>query len=887
MSKARAGMLHALNYKSTYLGTIFDAPPGFIYLGLTLLVVPSSPFLLSCARLMVMSPLSTSSEGSSICVELRLGRYPTSVRVFPDPAGGKDEEDSSFLPKEPSSGFSIGSPTVLINTEPLKADEELVIQPAEDRKCKTRGGLSRPHVNRKLTHRSLTSRATRAKTSSLKDEVPYLTVYDDDEGLPGVLELKDATTCHLKISAITPPAWKNHLHNHIDVELLDLHDRCYARQVVVENTINRRSRELFQVIEKPIGEFDVMKDMKRARRKSVRSCGLNGVTEWYQSSSYSELDFSFTPLSVDTDEEDSSFLPKEPSSGFSIGSPTVLINTEPLNADEELVIQPAEVTADSRESPKPKLFVVHPVSGAARIKDRKCKTRGGLSRPHVNRKLAHRSSTSRATRAKTSSLKDDVPYLTVSDDDEGLPGVLELKDATTCHLKISAITPPAWKNHLHNHIDVELLDLHDRCYARQVVVENTVNRRSRELFQVIKKPRGEFDVMKDMERAKRKSVRSCGLNNDAGESKVGRLSTLPIDFGVEAGGKDHPPMLAPGNYVQWKSRIKRYIDTKPNHELIHYCLTNPPYKLDWKEKEVPITKGSPITRTERVHETYKNVSQEIRDQLNPEAESVQIILTGIDNDIYSTVDACPNACEMWKEIERLKHGESINVQDLETKLYWEFGKFTSQDGESLESYYSRFYKMMNELIRNQCNVTNHQVNVQFLLQLQPEWQKFVTLVKQSQESKTVLYHKLYDIMKQHQHEVNEIKAKKIACVANPLALVAQQQPVYHPQNHSTHYTQNSSTRSQQATTRNRGKENANSSQPIYDQELSMVAEDDETSKDKEIDKLMALISLSFKKIYKPTNNNLRTSSNTKQVDWRDDTGDDELEDHMYMAQLQE
>nr|GFB12132.1 hypothetical protein [Tanacetum cinerariifolium] len=45
----------------------------------------------------------------------------------------------------------------------------------------------------------------------------------------------------------------------------------------------------------------------------------------------------------------------------------------------------------------------------------------------------------------------------------------------------------------------------------------------------------------------------------------------------------------------------------------------------------------------------------------------------------------------------------------------------------------------------------------------------------------------------------------------------------------------------------------------------MVAEDDETSKDKEIDKLMALISLSFKKIYKPTNNNLRTSSNTSRT----------------------
>nr|GEU45658.1 hypothetical protein [Tanacetum cinerariifolium] len=376
---------------------------------------------------------------------------------------------------------------------------------------------------------------------------------------------------------------------------------------------------------------------------------------------------------------------------------------------------------------------------------------------------------------------------------------------------------------------------------------------------------------------------------------------------MEAGSKDRPPMLAP-------------------------------------DKEVAISKGSLVTRTESYMDTYKTVSQDIRDQLNDEAEAVQIILTGIDNDIYSTVDACSNACEMWKAIERLKQGESINVQDLETNLYWEFGKFTSQDGESLESYYSRFYKMMNELIRNQCDVTNHQVNVQFLLPLQPEWQSFVTLVKQSQELKTVSYHKLYDILKQHQNEVNEIRAKKIARVANPLALVAQQQPVYNPQTHPTHYTQNSSTRLQQAATRNRGKAIVNSPTPIYDQEPSMVAEDAKMSKDKEIDKLMALISLSFKKIYKPTNNNLRTSSNTsranqdnsprinrctgyenqrignvagaretvayhrekmllckeeagiqlnaEQADWRDDTDDEsndqELEArYMYMAQLQE
>nr|GEV67963.1 Gag-Pol polyprotein [Tanacetum cinerariifolium] len=121
---------------------------------------------------------------------------------------------------------------------------------------------------------------------------------------------------------------------------------------------------------------------------------------------------------------------------------------------------------------------------------------------------------------------------------------------------------------------------------------------------------------------------------------------------MEAGGKDRPPMLAP-------------------------------------DKQVPISEGSPVTRTEMYMKTYKTVLQDIRDQLNAEAEAVQIILTWIDNDIYSTVDACPNACEMWKVIERLKQGESINVQDLETNLYWKFRKFTSHDGESLESYYLR------------------------------------------------------------------------------------------------------------------------------------------------------------------------------------------------------
>ncbi|GJW34821.1 hypothetical protein Tco_0057741 [Tanacetum coccineum] len=92
---------------------------------------------------------------------------------------------------------------------------------------------------------------------------------------------------------------------------------------------------------------------------------------------------------------------------------------------------------------------------------------------------------------------------------------------------------------------------------------------------------------------------------------------------------------------------------------------------------------------------------------------------------------------------------------------------------------------------------------------------FVTLVKKREELKIVSYNKLYDILKQYQNEVNEIRGERLACTANPLALVAQQQPVYYPQPNPTHYTQSASTRSQDAT-RNKEKAIANSPPSTYE-----------------------------------------------------------------------
>ncbi|GKC53625.1 hypothetical protein Tco_1076370 [Tanacetum coccineum] len=85
--------------------------------------------------------------------------------------------------------------------------------------------------------------------------------------------------------------------------------------------------------------------------------------------------------------------------------------------------------------------------------------------------------------------------------------------------------------------------------------------------------------------------------------------------------------------------------------------------------------------------------------------------------------------------------------------------------------------------------------------------------------------------------------------------------MYQPQPNPNQYTQNSSPISQ-AANRDRGKAIINSLTPTYDPKLKAVADDESSSKEKEIDKVMALTLIYFKKIYKPTNNNLKTLSNT-------------------------
>ncbi|GJS66415.1 hypothetical protein Tco_0680979 [Tanacetum coccineum] len=145
--------------------------------------------------------------------------------------------------------------------------------------------------------------------------------------------------------------------------------------------------------------------------------------------------------------------------------------------------------------------------------------------------------------------------------------------------------------------------------------------------------------------------------------------------------------------------------------------------------------------------------------------------------------------------------------------------------------------MMNEMIRNNLEVATMQLN-------------------------------LFDILKWYQKEVNEIRAERIAKNANPLALVVAQQyldPYYQASKSHKSYAppskQFSSTRTH-ATTRYKGKEIAKPLTPPSKLAFKEDSDPEQAQRDKDTQNNLTLIAKYFKKIYKPTNNNLGTSSNT-------------------------
>nr|GEU40614.1 retrovirus-related Pol polyprotein from transposon TNT 1-94 [Tanacetum cinerariifolium] len=263
----------------------------------------------------------------------------------------------------------------------------------------------------------------------------------------------------------------------------------------------------------------------------------------------------------------------------------------------------------------------------------------------------------------------------------------------------------------------------------------------------------------------------------------------------QASSERRPPMLNKENYVPWSSRLLRYAKSRPNGKLIHNFIINGPCVRRMIPEPGDANREVTVTETFHVKTDDELTKKELK-QIEADDQAIQTILLGLPEDIYAAVDSCKT---------------DIRIQEKKAKLFNEWERFTSNEGESIESYY-------------------HQ------------WSRHVTIFHQTKDLHTADYTQLYDFLKYNQKEVDELKAERLAKTQDPLALMANSNnPYAFPAPHQD--------------------------QPSFNQnylQQPMPNPEDITDPTTAMNMALALMAKTFKLNYSsPTNNNPRISSNPR------------------------
>nr|GEX01196.1 hypothetical protein [Tanacetum cinerariifolium] len=229
-------------------------------------------------------------------------------------------------------------------------------------------------------------------------------------------------------------------------------------------------------------------------------------------------------------------------------------------------------------------------------------------------------------------------------------------------------------------------------------------------------------------------------------------------------------MLNKESYVPSSSRFFWYAKSRPNGKLIHNSLINGPYVRRMIPELGDTNHEVPVNETFHVQTDDEFTEKELK-QIEADDQAIQTILLGFPEDIYTAVDICETAQEIWLQVQQMMKGSDIGIQEKKAKLSNEWERFTSNDGESIESYYHRFLKLMNDLKRNKHFPERISSNLKFLNNLQPEWSRHVTIVHQTKDLHTADYTQLYGFMKYNQMELDDLKAERLVKTQDPLALM--------------------------------------------------------------------------------------------------------------------
>ncbi|GJW70322.1 retrovirus-related pol polyprotein from transposon TNT 1-94 [Tanacetum coccineum] len=306
-----------------------------------------------------------------------------------------------------------------------------------------------------------------------------------------------------------------------------------------------------------------------------------------------------------------------------------------------------------------------------------------------------------------------------------------------------------------------------------------------------------------------------------------------------AGTDNRPPMLVESDYESWRIRIERYIRGKPLGKLIWRSIQNGP------------TPHPQITVTEGQGEAAVQVTRDKRDEEFTEIENnkeladiqaTNILSQGLPRHVFNILNQTRTGKEIWDNVELLMKGSGKSLQQQKEELFDEYERFRAIGNESIHDYFVRFHKLINDMKITQLDIPTHQMNTKFVNNLPLYWAKYVTNVKNNKDISATTYVELYTYLKSYEpHAMKTLKKQEqSSSIVDPLAYLAS----------TTHHHTPTQTTTPLPST---------SSLTLPPQPAAQSSNDAMLATMNQIVNLLS----GFQKQFPPTNNQLRTSSNSR------------------------
>ncbi|GJT70274.1 retrovirus-related pol polyprotein from transposon TNT 1-94 [Tanacetum coccineum] len=238
-----------------------------------------------------------------------------------------------------------------------------------------------------------------------------------------------------------------------------------------------------------------------------------------------------------------------------------------------------------------------------------------------------------------------------------------------------------------------------------------------------------------------------------------------------AGTDTRPPMLVESDYDSWKIRIHRYIRGKPNGKLIWNSIQNGPTPH-------PMVTDPPPTDSTIMPAPRKKLDSEFNEEENKlemaDTQAEIILSQGLPRHIFNILNQTSTAKEIWDNVELLMQGSGRTLQQRKEDLFDEYERFRAIGNESIHDYFVRFHKLVNDMKITQLEIPTHQMNTKFVNNLPAYWGKYVTNVKQNMDISTTPYVQIYTHLKAYEPHAKKTlkKQEQSTSIVDPLAYVA-------------------------------------------------------------------------------------------------------------------